>query len=363
MVYDDLRNAAYAAALKQHVNSESVVLDLGAGLGIHGLIAAAQGARHVYLVDSSPVHTIAAKVAAANGLLHKVTFIQKKIEEADLPERVDIIVSVFTGNFLLEEDLLPSLFLARDRHLKPAGVLLPDRAEMLAAPVCAAEYYRRHVGQWSVPSQGIDFSAVRPYAANSLYYDSATNREADFLAEPQALATLDFGTAARAECSSEVEFETTKPGECHGFVGWFRMRLGKNWLSTSPEDPALHWSQVFLPLDPPIQLAPGDPVSFRVHRPEFGEWTWASTHKGVTQRHSTFFSRMLTTDGIRHLARNHPIQVSATGELARFVIDRMDGFNTVESIHRLAVQAFATRFSTTRELERTIQSILSSFGK
>lgn len=363
MIYDDLRNAAYAAALEQHVNADSVVLDLGAGLGIHGLMAAFRGARHVYLVDPSPVQTIAAKVAAANGLLDKVTFIRKKIEEAELPEPVDIIVSVFTGNFLLEEDLLPSLLLARDRFLKPSGVLLPDRAEMLAVPVCAAEYYRRHVGQWSLPSQGIDFSAVRPYAANSLCYDSAKNREARFLAQPLVLASLDFGSAAKTECSSEVVFETSDPGECHGFVGWFRMWLGENWLSTSPQDPALHWSQVFLPVDPPIQLAPGDAVSFRLHRPEYGEWTWICAHKGVTQRHSTFFSRMLSTDGIRHLARDHPVQASATGELARFVIDRMDGVNTVESIHRLATQAFRGRFSTARELERNIQSILASCGK
>ena len=35
-VYDNVRNDAYAAAIRQLVQAESVVLDLGAGLGIHG---------------------------------------------------------------------------------------------------------------------------------------------------------------------------------------------------------------------------------------------------------------------------------------------------------------------------------------
>lgn len=44
MVFDQRRNAAYARAIAAHVRPDSVVLDLGAGLGLHGLLAARAGA-------------------------------------------------------------------------------------------------------------------------------------------------------------------------------------------------------------------------------------------------------------------------------------------------------------------------------
>ena len=39
MATDDVRNAAYAMAIEQSITPGCVVLDLGAGLGVHGLMA------------------------------------------------------------------------------------------------------------------------------------------------------------------------------------------------------------------------------------------------------------------------------------------------------------------------------------
>lgn len=362
MVFDEVRNRAYATALGTLVEPGSVVLDLGSGLGIHGLIAATRGARHVYLVDPSPVTAIAAQVVAENGLSEKVTCIQKTIEQAEIPEKVDVIISVFTGNFLLEEDLLPSLFFAREGYLKPSGLMIPDCGEMRVVPVSAEEYYKRCVGRWSEPTQGVSFAQVRRYAANTLYYDGVSTRQAEFLAEPETLMRLDFHSATKAECSREVTFTIEKAGECHGFVGWFRIRLGQEWLSTSPLKPAMHWSQVFLPLDPPLQIEKGAPLSFRLVRPQFGEWTWISEHAGNIQQHSTFFSRVFFMDQLRCQARDHRVGLSEKGELAQFVIDHMNGVNSVQSILEQASKRFADRFPSQQELERRVQSLISRFG-
>ena len=96
MAFDRTRNAAYAAAIRKHVTPESVVLDLGAGLGVLGLIAAAAGARKVYLVEPESVIHGAREVAARNGFGDRVVAIQGRIEDVELPEKVDIITSVFT---------------------------------------------------------------------------------------------------------------------------------------------------------------------------------------------------------------------------------------------------------------------------
>ena len=68
MVFDGLRNRAYARALAKIVGPDTTVMDLGAGLGMHGLIAARQGARSVHLVEPAPVLDVTRKIAANNDL-------------------------------------------------------------------------------------------------------------------------------------------------------------------------------------------------------------------------------------------------------------------------------------------------------
>ena len=117
MALDGVRNEAYARALTDLVGPDTVVLDLGAGLGIFGLLAAKLGAKRVYCVEPEDVIEVCREVAARNGWADRIRCLQGKIEAVNLPEQVDVIVSVFTGNLLFSEDLLPALFHARDRYL------------------------------------------------------------------------------------------------------------------------------------------------------------------------------------------------------------------------------------------------------
>ncbi|MGQ0732592.1 MAG: 50S ribosomal protein L11 methyltransferase, partial [Acidobacteriota bacterium] len=110
MALDVRRNDAYRAALEQAITPDSVVLDLGAGTGVLGLMAARLGARRVYLVEPEDVIAVAEEIVRANSLQDVVTCLQGRIEDVKPPEPVDVIVSVLTGNFLLTEDLLRTLY-------------------------------------------------------------------------------------------------------------------------------------------------------------------------------------------------------------------------------------------------------------
>jgi predicted RNA methylase len=278
MVFDDLRNDLYQDAISKVINERSVVLDLGAGLGVHGFMAVNQGAHKVYMVEPSPIINVTRQLINANNLPGKIECLQGKIEEVTIPENVDVIISVFTGNFLLTEDLLPSLFYARDQYLKPGGRLIPDKAVMEVVPIHAPEYYAKYIDCWADSLHGVSIDSVRTFAANSLYYDSPDHWQAEFLADSVELLEMDFMTEQDASCNSQMEMTIRQSGTCHGWLGWFKACLGEHWLSTSPTLKQTHWRQVFLPVAEPIAVKEGDTISFQLHRPEYGEWTWTTRY-------------------------------------------------------------------------------------
>lgn len=60
-----------------------------------------------------------------NKLSDKITIIKGKIEEITLPvEKVDIIISEWMGYFLLYESMFDSVLYARDKWLKPEGLVI-----------------------------------------------------------------------------------------------------------------------------------------------------------------------------------------------------------------------------------------------
>jgi predicted RNA methylase len=87
MALDDYRNSFYEQALRSVVTPESIVLDVGSGLGVLGLIAATLGAKKVYLVEPATNLELARQISRENKLEDKIEFIPTTIERARLPEQ------------------------------------------------------------------------------------------------------------------------------------------------------------------------------------------------------------------------------------------------------------------------------------
>ena len=257
MVHDRRRNEYYYNALKKIITPDSIVLDLGAGLGIHSLMAAKLGAKQVYMVEPEDVITVARQIAKDNGIDEGMQFFRGKIEDIDLPSQVDIILSALSGNFLLNEDLLPSLFYARDKYLVSNGVLIPDKAIMAATPVYIPDLYGKEIEAWTQPVSGLDFNSARQYSSNTVYYRQEELSKATYLAEAVTLLEMDFSTEQGIHCDVEQDYTITESSLCQGWVGWFEIQLLDEWLSSVPHEPKLHWSAAFLPLDPPINFMEG----------------------------------------------------------------------------------------------------------
>jgi len=141
MIKDSVRTNAYRDAIlnNKHLFEGKVVLDVGCGTSILSMFCAKAGAKHVYAVDFSDIVEQAKQIVALNNFADKITVVKAKIEDLHkLPgpfDKVDIIVSEWMGYFLLYESMLDSVLLARDRFLKPGGLMFPDRAQMFVVAI------------------------------------------------------------------------------------------------------------------------------------------------------------------------------------------------------------------------------------
>ena len=362
MVFDKLRNDYYSRAIAAVVDQNSSVLDLGAGLGIHGLIAARCGARHVYLVDPADVVDIARQVAIDNGFGNRVTCIRKTIEAASLPEKVDLISSVFTGNFLYTEDLLPSLFYARDQYLKPGGAMIPDRARTFVMPVSEPKYYQDKINVWSDNYQGLDYSSAKVYSSNTLYYEYDKDIDFQSLSAPTQLNELDFMTATTTDVDTEITLLAAKDGLCHGWLGWFDMRLGDEWLSTAPGAADTHWCVVFMPLNEPVSLVAGEELGFRLTRMEHGDWTWRMSYRGITQKQSTYLSQPLELASFKRKSDDYHPELNKEGEAIGFIFNKMDSKHSMVQLIKMVEGQFPDLFKKHTDASRFVRSLAKRYG-
>ncbi len=254
MLKDRNRCLAYQRALELVVQ-DKVVLDVGCGSGILSFFAARAGAKRVLAVDMD-ILPGAEEVVGANGLSDRVQFFEGRLEDIELPvDSVDIIVSEWMGGLLLMEDMLPVVLYARDRWLKPGGLLLPDRARLYLVPL-------HDVAGISSKS----FPTLREIVSTQMWVSVIDPSR--FLAEPACILDLDLCTVEEAAVKSYeaiYAFALNEAGTLNGFGLWFDVSFGKTGppvvLSTAPWLPPTHWAQVLWILPSDIEVKPANEVS------------------------------------------------------------------------------------------------------
>ena len=86
-------------------------------------------------------------IVKVNGMEDKITLIQGKMEEIEMPfPKVDIIISEWMGYFLLYESMLDTVLFARDKYLAPGGLIFPDKATIYMAGIEDGEYKDEKIG-------------------------------------------------------------------------------------------------------------------------------------------------------------------------------------------------------------------------
>ncbi|KAF0301386.1 Histone-arginine methyltransferase CARMER [Amphibalanus amphitrite] len=277
MLQDFIRTGTYQRAILSNAAdfTGKVVLDVGAGSGILSFFAAQAGAKKVYAVEASSMSEHAARLVAANNLQHVIQVVAGKIEEINLAEKVDMIISEPMGYMLYNERMLET-YLHAKKWLKPGGKLFPSRGDLHIAPFRDDALYMEQYSKanfWYQNSfHGVNLTSLRERAAEEYFRQPVVDTFDVRICLAKAVRhVLDFSTAEERDLHRidiPVEFHMLETGTVHGLAFWFDVAFCGSqqtvWLSTAPTEPLTHWYQVRCLLRHPLPAKEGQMLTGRV---------------------------------------------------------------------------------------------------
>ena len=230
LLRDAVRNRAFYDALKRCVTADSSVLDIGAGVGVWALASAKMGAKRVVAIDMDELLVgLTRKLAAEHGVSDRVEVIWGNSFGVELEREFDIVVSETIGYLGYDEAIVEIMADARERFLKPGGILIPENISLHAAAA------KLNVRTESIPvGLPFEFSELERIDRNSPRVLKRKD-DATVMTEPQCLASTDlYGATTRPDLTDlKASWETDADVDC--FLVWAESRLGGDILLDTRE--------------------------------------------------------------------------------------------------------------------------------
>ncbi|KAL4424877.1 hypothetical protein ABPG77_002100 [Micractinium sp. CCAP 211/92] len=246
---------AIEAAVKAVVaeDKDCRVLDLGAGAGLHAMLALRAGAHHVTAVERWLYLALACKqcMLANEFSEERLKVVYKRATDLKLKEDVPIVCNLLIAN-ILDEGLLTSGLIPSVRHalgslLTTDAILLPSSATVYCQ---AVELRTREVA-------GLDMSAANQYRWHPAYAAGVplAHDRIVALSEPKEVWHFDLGAPPDRSDVKTVDVEITRRGRWNAVMFWYKLHLfGDVYLSTGPEAVA----EGLRSLQPAVQYIAGE---------------------------------------------------------------------------------------------------------
>ena len=366
---DHARVSAYRNAIREIVKPGDVVLDLGAGTGIMGLLACQVGAKRVYSIEAESIIGLSREICRANGFADRITFIKGLSTHVELPEKVDVVVSDQIGRFGFEAGIFDFFNDARQRFLKPSGILIPSDIELFVGAIESEAMFHR-VEFWNNSTTGFDLSPVRTLATNTGY--PVKFRGENLLGAPLSLATLHLGTSTHANFASEGTITVSKAGTFHGLGGWFSAQLSPGTTMTnSPLVPnSINRRNVFFPVDGAVMVEPGDQIKVRIHvisSEPIVTWQVHVLAAGTGLEKAAFVQSVwngaiLCQEDLLKTQLQHVPKLSPRGRARLTVLSLCDGVRTLAGVERETFDRHSDLFRTADEAALFVAEVVTRYS-
>ncbi|KAA8493522.1 Protein arginine N-methyltransferase 1 [Porphyridium purpureum] len=263
MLKDEVRTRTYMEAIvsNAHLFKNKVVLDVGCGTGILSMFAVRAGAKEVYAVEMSSIADYARKIFKENNMDSSITLFQGKMEEVQLPSKVDIIISEWMGYFLFYESMMDSLLFARDQWLAPGGLIFPDVCNLYLCAIEDAQYRSEKIDFWD-NVYGFRMGCIKDVALLEPLVDFVPS--AQVCSNPQAVLSVNLYEMQKHQAAFSVPFELEvfRNDYVHAIVAYFDVQfthcLRPVGFETGPFARGTHWKQTVFYLDESLAMAQGD---------------------------------------------------------------------------------------------------------
>lgn len=360
MLGDTVRTDAFRRAIHATVKPGDVVCDLGAGTGILALFAVSAGARRVFAVEEGPVAAIARDVIAANDPEGIVELIVGRSTCVDLPERADVLITETLWNLGVGEGIVHSVRDAQRRLLVSNARVVPQRIDLVLAPVESPKAYRV-VQTWTADVYGMDFTPLRQVASNVVR--AAVVAEDEVLADPARIGTVDLVHGVDDRLDATLQFKARRAGILRGLGGWFDAELAPGVrLSNAPPNAARSWEQSFLPLSEPIQIQAHDIIDVSIWGSLEGEqWRWSVSARGVEQRGSTLGGSLLSLAELRRTAPARRPILSDRGNAVMQLLMWLDGSAQVSHLGPRLRELYPRLFPSDEAADNLVRDVLERF--
>ncbi|KAL9257935.1 putative histone-arginine methyltransferase 1.4 [Drosera capensis] len=280
MLQDYVRTGTYYAALMENRVDffDRVVVDVGAGSGILSFFAAQAGAKHVYAVEASEMAEYARVLVEGNPFFReRITVIKGKVEEVELPEKADILISEPMGTLLVNERMLESYVIARDRFLVSNGKMFPGVGRIHVAPFSDEYLYVELANKalfWQQQNYfGVDLTPLHGSAFQGYFSQPVVDAfDPRLLVAPAVCHVIDFNTVKEEQLydiNIPLRFTSSVGTRIHGVACWFDVLFNgssvQRWLTTAPGAPTTHWYQLRCVLPQPIYVMSGQEITGNLH--------------------------------------------------------------------------------------------------
>ncbi len=285
MLADRTRSEAYRRAIQRAVRPGDHVVEVGTGTGILAVWAAMAGAR-VTAIERYPVIKIAAELAQANGVAHRIKLVRGRADLVNLDEPGDLLITELVGNRILNEGLLETTLDARSRLLRPGARLLPAALE-IGARLGRSDRFDMVRGQLSALGQGYDVELGvvadwldEQHRQGSLVWEMNEGEEDGFvpLSEHTPLIHIDLARMKEPSFRRQVDLTPVRDGEANAVMLSFGLHLCPDVsLSTRASSHGLHWSRPVHMLARPVRCRRDEPLRVKFSYDAHGEIRVAMT--------------------------------------------------------------------------------------